>query len=123
MTLYSHELRAGEPTGPVADALAEAEDGQISYLTRGGRPIAALVSIAELAELQAAQDARDIAGAEAIRGRPGPRTPHDVIVAMMDADDDVHDAMAAALDSLATEDVPPDAVRDMWEAVKTNFRP
>ncbi len=104
MTLYSHELRAGEPTGPVADALAEAEDGQISYLTRGGRPIAALVSIAELAELQAAQDARDI-------------------VAMMDADDDVHDAMAAALDSRATEDIPPEAVRGMWEAVKAGSRP
>jgi hypothetical protein len=71
----------------------------------------------------AAQDARDIAEAEAIRARPGPRTPHDVIVAMMDADDDVHDALAAALDSRATEDVPPDAVRDMWEAVKTNSRP
>jgi hypothetical protein len=71
----------------------------------------------------AAQDARDIAEAEAIRWHPAPRIPHDVIVAMMDADDDVHDAMAAALDSRASEDVPPDAVRDMWEAVKASSRP
>jgi antitoxin (DNA-binding transcriptional repressor) of toxin-antitoxin stability system len=120
MTPHSYELRAGEPTGPVADALAEAEDGQISYLTRGGRPVAALVSISELTELQAVQDARDIAVAEAIGVLPGPRIPQDVIAAMMDADDAVHDAMAAVLDSWAGQDVSPDAVRDMWEAIRAS---
>ena len=115
---HSHELTAGEPTGPVADALAEAEAGEISYLTRDGHAIAALVSVAELDELRASHDAVAIAEAEAIRARPGPQIPHDVIEEMMDADDLAHDAMAAALDARAGEDVPPKAVRAMWDAIK-----
>jgi hypothetical protein len=80
MTLVNrHELTAGEPIGPLADALTEAE---------------------------------------AIRARPGPRIPQNVIEAMMDADDEAHDAMAAALDGRASDDVPPDSVRVMWEAVQ-----
>jgi hypothetical protein len=67
--------------------------------------------------LQAAQDARDIAEAESIRSRPGPLVPQDVIEAMMDADDEAHNAMAAALDQKTREDLPPDSVRAMWEAV------
>jgi antitoxin (DNA-binding transcriptional repressor) of toxin-antitoxin stability system len=115
---HSYELRPGELAGPVADALAQAEAGQVSYLTRDGHPVAALVSIGHLTELQEAQDARDIAKAQAIRARPGPQIPQDVIEAMMDADDETHDAMAAALDGSAGDDVPPDSVRAMWEAVK-----
>jgi antitoxin (DNA-binding transcriptional repressor) of toxin-antitoxin stability system len=117
-TAHSYELRAAELAGPVADALAEAEAGQISYLTRDGHPVAALVSISHLTELQEAQDARDIAEAQAIRDRPGPRIPQDVIEAMMDAGDEAHDTMALALDSRANNDVPPDSVRAIWEAVK-----
>ena len=120
---HTHELRPGEPVGPVADALAEAEAGEISYLTRDGQPVVALVSVDELNELQAAQDARDIAEAESIRSRPGPLIPQDVIEAMMGADDDAHDAMAAALDAQAREDLPPDSVRAMWEAVRARSLP
>lgn len=120
---HAHELRPGEPVGPVADALAEAEAGEISYLTRDGRPVVALVSVGELTELQAAQDARDIAEAGSIRSRPGPLIPQDVIEAMMGADDDVHDAMAAALDAQAGEDLPPDSVRAIWEAVRARSLP
>jgi antitoxin (DNA-binding transcriptional repressor) of toxin-antitoxin stability system len=115
---HSHELAASEPAGPVADALAEAEAGHISYLTRDGHPIAALLSMGELAELQAVYDAADIAEAQAIRARPGPRVPHDVIDEMMTADDPTHDAMSAALDACEGEDVSPEAVRVMWEAIK-----
>jgi hypothetical protein len=71
-----------------------------------------------LTELQAAQDARDIAEAESVRSRPGPLIPQDVIEAMMDSDDETHDAMAAALDAHAAENLPPDSVRAMWEAVR-----
>jgi antitoxin (DNA-binding transcriptional repressor) of toxin-antitoxin stability system len=124
MTLANrHELAPGEPIGPLADALTEADAGQITYLTRDGQPVAALVPIDQLTELQAAQDARDIAEAEAIRARPGPRVPQNVIEAMMDADDEAHDAMAAALDGRASEDVPPDSVRVMWEAVRARSLP
>jgi hypothetical protein len=59
-----------------------------------------------------------VAQAESIRTRPGPLIPHDVVEAMMGADDEVHDAMAAALDAHARENLSPDSVRAMWEAVK-----
>jgi antitoxin (DNA-binding transcriptional repressor) of toxin-antitoxin stability system len=120
---HAHELRAGEPVGPVADAVAEAEAGEISYLTRDGQPVVALVSVGELAALQASQDAHDIAEAESIRSRPGPLIPQDVIEAMMGADDEIHDAMAAALDAQAGADLPPDSVRAMWEAVRARSLP
>ncbi len=119
----AHELRAHEPTGPVAAALADAEAGEISYLTRGGQPVAAVVSMGQLAEFQAAQDSRDVAEAEVIRARPGPRIPHDVIEAMMDASDETHDAMAAALDASAGEDLSPDSVRALWETVRARRSP
>lgn len=109
--------------GAVGDALAEAEAGEISYLTRDGEPVVALISIGELAELQAAQDARDIADAESISSRPGPSIPQDVIDAMMSADDLTHDAMAEALDARASEDLPPDSVRAMWEALRARSLP
>jgi len=124
MTLaHAHELRPGEPSGPVADALAEAEAGEIAYLTRDGEPVAALISVGELTELQAVQDARDIAEAEAIRSRPGPLIPQDVVEAMMSADDEAQDAMAAALDAHAGKHLPPDSVRAMWDAVRARNLP
>jgi antitoxin (DNA-binding transcriptional repressor) of toxin-antitoxin stability system len=118
-----HELRPNELIGPVADALAEAEAGQISYLTRDGQPVAALLSIGQLTDLQAAQDARDIAEAESIRARPGPLIPQDVIEAMIDAGDEAHDAMAAALDARVGEDLSPDSVRVIWDAVRSGSLP
>jgi antitoxin (DNA-binding transcriptional repressor) of toxin-antitoxin stability system len=119
----AHELGPGEPAGPVADALAEAEAGEISYLTRDGQPVVALISVGELTELQAAQDARDVAEAEAIRSQPGPLIPQDVVEAMMSADEAVHNAMAAALDAQAGKYLPPDSVRAMWDAVRARSLP
>lgn len=103
----------------MADALAEVEAGQIAYLTRAGRPIAALVPVTELTELQQALDAAAIAEAQTVRARPGPRIPHDVIEAMMAADDATHDAMAAALDARAGEDPAPDEITAIWETIST----
>jgi hypothetical protein len=45
--------------------------------------------------------------------------PHEVVEAMMVADEATHDAMAAALDVRAEEDVPPEQVTALWEAVRT----
>jgi hypothetical protein len=73
--------------------------------------------VGELAELQAVHDAVDVAEAAALRARPGPRIPHDVIEEMMDADDPTHDAMGPALDARAGQDVPAEAVRALWQDV------
>jgi prevent-host-death family protein len=115
---HAHELPAGEPGATVAEALAEVEAGETVYLTRAGRPIAALVPITELAELQHAFDSAAIADALQIGARPGPRIPHQVVEAMMSADDAAHDAMAGALDARADEDLPPDEVTAIWEAIR-----
>jgi hypothetical protein len=45
-----------------------------------------------------------------------------VIEEMMAAHDSAHDAMSAALDARADEDVPPEAVRAIWEAIKARVR-
>jgi antitoxin (DNA-binding transcriptional repressor) of toxin-antitoxin stability system len=112
-------LPAGEPGGAVAEALAEVEAGQIAYLTRAGQPVAALVPPTELAELQQTSDFAAIAEVQAVRARPGPRIPHEVVEAMMDADDATHDAMAAALDARAGENLPPGEVSALWETIHT----
>src|SRR5262249_20948804 len=91
---HAYELPADDSGTAVADALAEVESGQIAYLTRAGQPVAALVSSPELIELQHAADTAASAEAEAIRARPGPRIPHEVLEAMMAADDSTHDEMA-----------------------------
>lgn len=108
---------------PCARPRTQGRRGEISYLTRDGQPVVALVSVGELTALQASQDADDIAEAESIRSRPGPLIPQDVIEAMMGADDEIHDAMAAALDAQAGADLPPDSVRAMWEAVRARSLP
>jgi antitoxin (DNA-binding transcriptional repressor) of toxin-antitoxin stability system len=116
---HVHDLPAGEPSGAVAEALAEVEAGQIAYLTRAGQPVAALVPVTELAQLQHASDTAAIGEAEAVQARPGPRIPHEVVEAMMGADEATHDAMAAALDARAGEDLPPEQVTALWETIRT----
>jgi antitoxin (DNA-binding transcriptional repressor) of toxin-antitoxin stability system len=117
-----YELPAGEPGGTVAEALAEVEAGQIAYLTRAGQPVAALVPVTEFAELQHTSDSAAIAEAQAIHARRGPRIPHEVVEAMMGADEATHDAMAAALDARTSEDLPPGEVTALWETVRTRRR-
>jgi antitoxin (DNA-binding transcriptional repressor) of toxin-antitoxin stability system len=117
---HAHELPPGESGGAIAEALAEVESGQIAYLTRAGQPVAALVPVSELAELQHMSDSAAIAEAQAIKARPGPQIPHEVVEAMMDADEDTHDAMAAALDARAGEDLPPEQVTALWEAIRAS---
>jgi antitoxin (DNA-binding transcriptional repressor) of toxin-antitoxin stability system len=118
-TGYAYELPAGKPDDALADALADVEAGRISYLTRHGQPVAALVPVDELVELQHALDLVDLAEVETIKARGGPQIPHDVVEAMMAADDATHDAMAATLDARDSEHVSPDEVRAIWEMITT----
>jgi len=49
-------------------------------LTRRGRPVAALIPIEELREIEAAEDAADIVAARAALADPAPRIPHDELM-------------------------------------------
>ena len=42
---------------------------------------------------------------------------------MMDASDEAHDAVAAALDARSGEDLSPDSVRELWETVQARRSP
>jgi hypothetical protein len=64
-------------------------------------------------------DSAVIAEAQAIKARPGPRIPHEVVEAMMSADEATHDAMAAALAGHVGEDLPPEQVTALWETIRT----
>jgi antitoxin (DNA-binding transcriptional repressor) of toxin-antitoxin stability system len=114
---HAYELPGQESDAAVAEALAVVQAGQIAYLTSAGQPIAALVPLGELTELQHAADALAVAEARAIASRPGPQIPHVVIEAMMNADDVTHDAMTAALDARAEQDMSPDEVSVLWESI------
>jgi prevent-host-death family protein len=54
-------------------------------LTEHGKPVAAIISVEELAELQAAVDAADLAAAAAIRSAGHPGLPHEQVMAALDA--------------------------------------
>jgi prevent-host-death family protein len=56
-------------------------------LIEKGEPVAVLISIDELDELQRAQDAADIARCEAIKARNEPGMPHEEFMAALDAED------------------------------------
>ena len=56
-------------------------------LTRHGRPVAALVSIAMLQELQDAEDAADVAAAREAAADVGPNAPHAQVLADLAADE------------------------------------
>jgi prevent-host-death family protein len=54
-------------------------------ITEHGRPVAAIVSVDELAELQAAADAADAALAARVRASGEPGIPHEQVMAALDA--------------------------------------
>jgi antitoxin (DNA-binding transcriptional repressor) of toxin-antitoxin stability system len=116
---HAYELPTGQPS--LDGALAEVEAGEIAYLTRAGKPVEALVPLPELDELQDASEAALLAKLRAMEARPSPRIPHDVVEAMMAADDGTHDAMAATLDARADEDLSPDEVRELWKAISNRY--
>ncbi|MHB1474604.1 MAG: type II toxin-antitoxin system Phd/YefM family antitoxin [Dermatophilaceae bacterium] len=54
-------------------------------LTEHGTPVAAIISVEELAELQAAVDAADIAAAAAVKATGESGIPHENVLAVLDA--------------------------------------
>jgi prevent-host-death family protein len=54
-------------------------------LTEHGRPVAAIISVEELAELQAAVDAADLAAAQAVQEGGHPGFPHEAVMAALNA--------------------------------------
>jgi prevent-host-death family protein len=54
-------------------------------LTEHGTPVAALISVDELAELQATADATDIATAARVKAAGHPGIPHEEVMAAFDA--------------------------------------
>ena len=61
-------------------------------ITEHGKPVAAIISVDELAELQAAADAADIALAQRVRASSAVGIPHEQVTAAMEALDAAEDA-------------------------------
>ena len=69
------------------ELVARAHHGQERVLlTEHGRPVAAIISVTDLEELQR-QDAADLAECRAIKTRSGPGVPHEQFMAMLEAED------------------------------------
>jgi prevent-host-death family protein len=65
-------------------------DHERIVLTEHGKPTAVLISVAELDELQHAQDLADIALCEVIKAKNEPGLPHERFMAALDAEDSGH---------------------------------
>jgi len=65
-------------------------------LTEHGTPVAAIISVEELAELQAAVDAADIAVAAEVKANAQVGIPHEQVMAALDALDAADQADSAA---------------------------
>jgi prevent-host-death family protein len=61
------------------------EDHERIVLTEHGKPTVVLISVAELHELQYAQDLADIALCEATKAKNEPGLPHEEFMAALDA--------------------------------------
>jgi len=66
-------------------------------LTEHGKPVAAIISVEELAELQAAADAADLAAAATVRSSGHPGLAHEQVMAAIDALDAADQAGTPAL--------------------------
>src|SRR6266550_2703157 len=70
------------------DLVSRAQDGhEPVMLTEHGTPVAAIVAVADLAELQHAHDAADLALCQAVKASSGPGVRHEQFMAMLEAED------------------------------------
>ena len=72
----------------LAELVSRAQHGhQPVMLTEHGTPVAAIVPVADLEDLQHAQDAADLALCQAIKAGSGPGLPHEQFMAVLAAED------------------------------------
>ena len=64
-------------------------------LTEHGKPVAAIISVEELAELQAALDSADLVAAQSVLAADQPSFPHEKVMAALDAMDAADQAETA----------------------------
>lgn len=89
-------------------------------LTEHGRPVAAIISVEELAELLHAQDTADVALAESLKARGG-WVPHELAEQMIEADDAPFDAMSRAIIARTGDEIPLDELTAMWDAIRARL--
>jgi len=83
------EMPISEASGHLDEVADEsAATGEVIYLTRDGRRLAAIVPVEVAAEIEAAEDAADIAAAEAAMAEPGEDVPAEAVWAELGIADD-----------------------------------
>jgi len=82
---HAYELPADE-TVP-ADAIREAVDGEVVYLTRNGTPVAAVVSADAAEYLEALEDAADAIATRRAPAEQAPSVPAQQVWAELGVDD------------------------------------
>jgi prevent-host-death family protein len=86
-SVVSETYSLAQAQSRLGDLVSRAQLGYEPVLvTEHGTPVAAIVSVAELAEMQYAQDAADLATCQAIKARSGPGMRHDEFMAALEAE-------------------------------------
>jgi antitoxin Phd len=86
---HMNEVPISEASGHLNEVADEsAATGEVIYLTRDGRRLAAIVPAEVAAEIEAAEDAADIAAAEAATAEPGEDIPAEAVWADLGIADD-----------------------------------
>jgi prevent-host-death family protein len=81
----SEGLSISEARDRLGEIVSRAQfGGEHTVLTRRGKPVAVVISIDELRELQALEDEADLAAVRAALAEPGPSIPHEQAMRELD---------------------------------------